>query len=62
MGDKLWLLAPGNKGTSDAFRTGWERVWGKRKGDIAHEGDRPLKFGLRADSKRLEHFSENPDV
>lgn len=61
MGDKLWLLAPGNKGTSDAFRSGWERIWGRRKGDVAHSGDKPLNFGLRADSRVLEHFHGNPD-
>ena len=61
MADKLWLLAPGNKGTSDAYRTGYERIWGKRKGDVAHDGDKPLKFGLRADSRVLEHFSSSPD-
>ena len=59
MGNRLWLLAPGNKGTSNAFRSGWERIWGKRKGDVAHRGDKPLSFGLRADSRKLEHFSKN---
>ena len=61
MGDRLYLLAPGNKGTSDAFRTGFERIWGKRKGDVAHEGSEPLRFGLSADSRRLEYFEKSPD-
>lgn len=60
MGNRLWLLAPGNKGTSDAYRTGYERIWGKRKGDVVHEGDRPLK-SASGDSRRLEHFLKNPD-
>jgi hypothetical protein len=57
MGDKLWLLCPGNKGTSDAFRSGWERIWKRRKGDVAHEGNEQLRIGLRRD--RLEHFSKH---
>jgi hypothetical protein len=61
MGERLWLLAPGNKGTSDAYRTGFERIWGKRKGDVRHVGDKPLRMGLRVDSRQLEHFSKSPE-
>jgi hypothetical protein len=58
MGDKLWLLCPGNKGTSDAFRSGWERIWKRRKGDVAHEGSKPLRMAS-SESRRLEHFSKH---
>lgn len=59
MGEKLYLLAPGNKGTSDAYREGYERIWGKE--GVPHKGSSPLKFGLRVDSRRLEHFHRNPE-
>lgn len=60
MGTRLYLLAPGNKGTSNAYRTGYERIWGKRKGDVRHEGSGLLR-PARAESRRLEHFHRNPD-
>lgn len=59
MGERLYLLAPGNKGTSDAYRTGWERIWKRRKGDVSHEGSGLLRFGLKCDSRKLEHFSKH---
>ena len=55
---RLYLLCPGNKGTSDAFRSGWGRIWGKGKGDVADSTDKPFKV-FRAESKRLEHFSKH---
>lgn len=57
----MYLLAPGNKGTSNAYRTGYERIWGKRKGDVEHEGRGVLSVCVRPDSRRLEHFHRNPD-
>jgi len=51
-------MCPGHKGVSDAYRTGWERIWGKRKGDVEHEGEGVLRFGLRVESRELRHFSE----
>ena len=54
MGDRLWLLCPGNKGTSDAFREGYERIWGKN--GVEHRGDKPLCFWRR---DKLEHFSKS---
>lgn len=61
MGERLWLLAPGNKGTSDAYRTGYERIWGKDTVDIPHKGKGVLVIGHGPDSRKLEHFRMNPD-
>jgi hypothetical protein len=53
---KLYLLAPGHKGTSDAYRTGYERIWGKS--GVKHNGSSQLRMPLRVESRKLEHFSK----
>jgi hypothetical protein len=52
---KLWLLAPGHTGTSDAYRSGYERIWGKN--GVKHSGNSMLR-PCKCDSNRLEHFSK----
>lgn len=46
-------MCPGHKGVSDAYRAGWERIWGKRR--VVHGGGQ-LSVPMRPDSRRLEYL------
>lgn len=47
-------MCPGHKGVSDAYRTGWERIWGKR--GVGHTGSGVFSVPMRPDSRRLEYW------